>query len=252
MIWFRNYTIQDSDSTISQIKATLGLEGYARYYILIGTIVEQMDGKDDVPSLVLARRTWEQKLHCKGKTLDTFLDQLQNIVKMKVTRFPNAVEIELPWLQKLLDKNAVSSAARRASGVPRIDKIREDLDQKRTDLEKTIEDQRETRSEADHSIAEPLSSVTAKQRDPVNTEPERDQELLKMNVISSINNYISSVGPREAKEHFAEQYRQHPELIRANLDEIWTLIRKDVGNDYKAFERYKSEYQQIVEDQAAY
>ena len=48
----------------------------------------------------------------------------------KVVRFENEIEIELPWLRDLLDKNATSSAYRRASGSPRKRTI------KRTELTK--------------------------------------------------------------------------------------------------------------------
>jgi len=262
MKWFRNYVNQDTDPVISQIRAQLGLGGYARYYILISAVVEQMDSSSDSPSLALARRSWEQKLACKGKTFDSFLEQLQRIVEMKVTHSQNAIEVELPWLQKLLDKNAVSSANRRANGKPRVDKNRKDVEEIKQELNRdqiqTIKDQNEKiidKRNLDSPSVNNLKSVQPNGGQRCSngnaSSGASEAQLLTKKVIASIREAINEFGLSDAQDHFEKQCGLYQEIVTNSLEEIFAIIQEYSGNQER-FERFKREYSEIIEASDSY
>ncbi len=80
-----------------------------------------MDSKEDAP---IPQTTWKrlnQILDSKTNSARKFLDHLENIKGIKVTETEDGLEIEVPWLPSALSNSAISSAARKSIGDPRID-----------------------------------------------------------------------------------------------------------------------------------
>lgn len=122
MIWFKHLTTSSAQNQIvSKVQQKFGLEGYARLYILIETIVSQMEDKEDDASVEYPVSKWCETLKCKKKVLRSFFIHLQEIGAIKFVGPGNAVKVTFLKLSKLLDNRAVSSQLRRPSGGPRTD-----------------------------------------------------------------------------------------------------------------------------------
>jgi len=126
MKWYRHFTSSRTDTVLSEIESELGNDGYAKYYKLHELIVEGMERPNSPPIVETSEKRLCQALNTNRKGLNQFLELLQNISETTVEHSGNMIKIKTPWIAELLDKNSMSSKARRASGEPRIEENRID------------------------------------------------------------------------------------------------------------------------------
>lgn len=152
MKWFKHIcSLGTHDSILSAIQDRHGLEGVARYYLLLEVVTFKMETVTDSPSAQLSVARWRGLLHCKGKALRTFLNDLQEIGICKFYGNDHELTIELPKLPDLLDSRAVSSRIRKSAGHPRGESISGEQE------ERKFEDEESTRIGA----AEPRQSSSS-------------------------------------------------------------------------------------------
>ena len=90
------------DEDMQLVIEEFGLEGYARWWILLETIASQMD-RTHKCSVRYPWRKWQTILKGKRNKLETFLVCLENKSKIKLKQNENILEISCPKLLKLRD-----------------------------------------------------------------------------------------------------------------------------------------------------
>jgi hypothetical protein len=103
MRWFKHMSDAADDEDMELLMADYGLEGYARWWLLLESIAKQMD-KSDKCSVAYSWGKWQTILRGKRNKLETFLKRLENKSKIKLKENGNILEIECRKLLKLRDE----------------------------------------------------------------------------------------------------------------------------------------------------
>ncbi len=94
----------------------VGIEGYARYYLLAETIAGQVENLYEPSGLTLPKGKWAEYLRLKQKNLVTFLELLTKLGLILFESIENQINITICNLSNLLSKTAISSSKRSPSG----------------------------------------------------------------------------------------------------------------------------------------
>lgn len=108
MKWFKHLTNASSDEFMQSIIDEFGLEGYARWWLILETIAEKMDGSDRC-SVAYPWSKWQSILRGKRNKLETFLERLGNKSKINLKSSENILEIECPKLLIFRDEYSKKS-----------------------------------------------------------------------------------------------------------------------------------------------
>jgi DNA polymerase III gamma/tau subunit len=87
---------------LEQIIEEFGLEGYARWWLLLEAVAKNMDDSDKC-SVEYSWTKWQQILRGKRNKLETFLERFGNKLEMNQKRNGNVLEIKIPKLLELRD-----------------------------------------------------------------------------------------------------------------------------------------------------
>lgn len=102
MKWFKHMSSASDDEFLDGIIDDFGLEGYARWWLILEAIASQMDGSNKC-SVTYSWGKWQSILRGKRNKLGTFLERLENESKINLKQTGNKLEIECPKLLKLRD-----------------------------------------------------------------------------------------------------------------------------------------------------
>lgn len=91
-----------NDEFLADLIEDYGLEGYARWWLILEAIASQMD-KTNKCSVTYSWTKWQSLLKGKRNKLETFLERLGNEQKIKTKLNGNKLEISCPKLLKLRD-----------------------------------------------------------------------------------------------------------------------------------------------------
>lgn len=130
MQWFKHYSDIRKSNTISCIIAEHGLEGYARYLILLEEMSKKMTNPDDTIFIFSVHDLRDCLRFRRTKDLLLFLasNSLQSVIKVtskshqsdiKVTSNVYQITIESSILLKLLDRDWKSARTKRAGFAPK-------------------------------------------------------------------------------------------------------------------------------------
>lgn len=103
MKWFRHMTDASQDPFMRVIRCEFGLEGIARWWILLETVAANMD-KTDRCGIALPWSEWQRILVGKRKKLDTYLLRIEFLRKIDLEENGNILEIRIPNLLKIRDE----------------------------------------------------------------------------------------------------------------------------------------------------
>ena len=104
MKWFKHYSNADSSTKLNRIIDEMGVEGYARYWLLLELLSSHFDGESTYFEIhenqILA------KLRIKfSKKLATFMQKLSNFQLIKFKTHSKVWQIDAPILLELLGKD---------------------------------------------------------------------------------------------------------------------------------------------------
>lgn len=120
MKWFKHYSNSLHSDSLSQLLIDCGLEGYARYWILLEELAERFDGQ--TTSFRIQSATIRSLFRIRSwNELDSFAVRLSNIRGMNIKRNENVFEIEAPILLELLGKDFRVARQARANTAPKIE-----------------------------------------------------------------------------------------------------------------------------------
>jgi hypothetical protein len=102
MQYFKHMVDASDDEFIEGLIARFGLEGYARYFLILEAIALQMERGSDKCSVTYSWETWQKILHGKRFKLETFLEHCQNESKLFLERSENKLEMKCPKLLELI------------------------------------------------------------------------------------------------------------------------------------------------------
>lgn len=103
MKWFKHMTSANRDEFIDDILDEFGLEGYARWWLILETIADQMDGSNRC-GVTYSWVKWQSILRGKRNKLETFLKRLENVSGMNLKQTGNKLEINYPKLLIIRDE----------------------------------------------------------------------------------------------------------------------------------------------------
>jgi len=122
MRWFKHLSAANKDENLSVVLDSIGLEGYGIYWVILETIAEQMQPKNNKTSVRLPVKTWARISGVspkKFRTLAEFLANRNNFAKKTsliiLRNGDNWLEIDCPNLLKYRDE--FSKKQNRKSGV---------------------------------------------------------------------------------------------------------------------------------------
>lgn len=128
MRWFKHLSASSAEEFLSELEATFGLDGYARWMKLLEAVAARMEPGDAAAIARYPWSEWQRILRGKRKQLTSFLEHLENKRQIKVKDDGQVLEIEIPILLKLRDEYS------KKSGVSP-DKIRSKRQRQRTEAE---------------------------------------------------------------------------------------------------------------------
>ena len=112
MKYFKHYSNASDSQTLNKIIDEFGLEGYARYWLLLELLAQEFDGTE--PIITLHQRQILEKVHIKfGKKLATFMQKLSNFSVLSYEKSGNFYKIEAPILLDLQSKDFKYSRRKR-------------------------------------------------------------------------------------------------------------------------------------------
>lgn len=102
MKWFKHFSSASHDEFLESLIDDFGLEGYARWWLVLESIASQMDttGRCHVEYSWVK---WQTILKGKRNKLETFLEHCQNESKLKLEQNGNKLKITCPKLLNLRD-----------------------------------------------------------------------------------------------------------------------------------------------------
>lgn len=103
MKWFKHKTDASGDEFIVELVELFGLEGYARWFLVLETIAIGMDESDKC-SITLSWVEWQKILCGKRVKLESFLIHCENKLKLKLERNGNLLKITCPKLLEMRDE----------------------------------------------------------------------------------------------------------------------------------------------------
>lgn len=113
MKWFRHMTNTRRDPFIEKLIDKFGLEGYARFWMLIEVVASAMDREHPEPEVAMTIESWCRELRCKRKILLLFLEYFQNKMKIKGECSGNVLKITFPNISKIRDEHLSRSGVAR-------------------------------------------------------------------------------------------------------------------------------------------
>ena len=119
MKWFKHYS--NPLNPTSQLIDSIGLEGYARYYLILETVVLGVEELPAPEHATLSKNRWCSILKLKLQKLEIYLEAVQQLGLINYTSNGNLFTIEIPNLSKLISKAAISSDKRSTTSRPRED-----------------------------------------------------------------------------------------------------------------------------------
>lgn len=102
MKWFKHYTNASDDELLEQIIEEFGLDGYARWWLLLEAIAKNMDETNKC-SAEYSWVKWQQILRGKRNKLETFLKRFGNKLETNEKQNGNVLEIKCSKLLELRD-----------------------------------------------------------------------------------------------------------------------------------------------------
>lgn len=133
MKWFKHYSGALQSESLADLLRDTGLQGYARYWILLEHLASIFDGESD--SFRIPIETIRGLFRIRSWTeLETFCERLATIRGLNIKRNGNVFEIKAPILLELQDRDFKNARNKRADVAPNI-KIK-DIDK---DLDKDLD-----------------------------------------------------------------------------------------------------------------
>jgi len=127
MKWFKHYDDASASVKVSQIVDEFGLEGYARWFLLLELLSSKYDGETTIFEIHFSELS--AKLRIKfTKKLDTFMELLHNFCLIQLEIHSKVYKIECPILADLKDRDFKRARAVRAKNPPKIKIKDKDLD----------------------------------------------------------------------------------------------------------------------------
>lgn len=102
MKWFKHVSDASHDEFLEDLIDEFGLEGYARWWLVLESIASQMDTSTRC-HVEYSWVKWQTILKGKRNKLDTFLKHCENENKLKLEQNGNKLKITCPKLLKMRD-----------------------------------------------------------------------------------------------------------------------------------------------------
>lgn len=109
MRWFKHMTDSSRDEFTSGLIGRFGLEGYARWWLLLEAVGSQMKKGSDRCSVSYPWSEWERILRGRRFKLRSYLVAIQLQSKIKLVENGNELEIKIPNLLKIRDEYSKKS-----------------------------------------------------------------------------------------------------------------------------------------------
>lgn len=125
MKWFKHYSNASTSQKLNIIMDKHGLDGYAKYWLLVELLAEKFDGNE--PIFLLHYTTIKQRLRAyHNKITRTFLEDLDNVGLMSVKCKDNLYTIYFPKLLEIKDNHTRNLQVKTKPLAPREEKNRTD------------------------------------------------------------------------------------------------------------------------------
>ncbi|MFW5887949.1 MAG: hypothetical protein ACOCUH_04050 [Bacteriovoracia bacterium] len=188
MRWFKHYCDASTSIKVNQIIDECGLEGYARWFLLLELLSEKFDGEST--KFEIHFNEISAKVRIKfSKKLETFLKLLHNFSLIELEVKGKVYKIDCPILMNLQDRDFKKSRKNRGTDAPKIkNKIKN----------KDKEEERE------YSARKPLVFPGSKNELPINP-----AEL--------INLYNEIYGSAKNRYHRGFLFGEHLENLKATV-----------------------------------
>jgi hypothetical protein len=123
--WFKHYSDASTSQKLNVLMDKYGLEGYARYWLLIELLAEKFDGKD--PTFQLHLNTIKQRLRTyHTKIIERFLKDIGESLLMSVECDDKLYTIYCPKLLEIKDNHTRNLQVKTKSLAPRKEKKRKE------------------------------------------------------------------------------------------------------------------------------
>jgi len=200
--WFKHFSGASHDEFLEEIIDSFGLEGYARWWLILEAIASQMDGSKKC-SVSYSWVKWQTILKGKRNKLETFLEHLENKSKIKLKQNGNKLEIECPNLLKMRDNYTKNLQ----------------VDNKET-LDKTSKQEVEVEVEVDNIVISPKAKTKPKTKLPNDFELTQDRGIKAMKYWQKKNRRDLDPMLKDIFDQFKNHHIQHGSSM-ANWEAAW-------------------------------